>query len=171
MQLSFEHELSAEEQVVVERTVAILSGKSAEAITDQDRAGMRAFLQRAETRLSTYQRVAGVFLNGAGLLVLLPGLARDSISSTLLFSFGSIPQAKLLLAPWLFATIIPLFAFILLLRDLVQFYFSPRFLEIDPIKITRFSLAGITLPYDEGTEAKAQVIALKAKIRPTESSC
>ena len=61
------------------------------------------------------------------------------------------------------STIIPLFAFILLLRDLVQFYFSPRFLEIDPIKITRFSLAGITLPYDEGIEAKAQVISLKSK--------
>ena len=61
MQRSLEQELSAEEQLVVERTVAILDGEPAETITDQDRARMRAFLQRAETRLSTYQRVAGVF--------------------------------------------------------------------------------------------------------------
>jgi hypothetical protein len=135
-------------------------------LRESERQGMRAYLQRGETRLSTYQRVAGVFLNGAGLLILLPGLARESVYSTIAFvvTTPSI-HSLLLMAPWLLSTIIPLYAFVLLLRDIVQFYFSPRFLQSDPLRINRFALAGVTFPFDEGKEAKAQVIALKATDR------
>jgi hypothetical protein len=55
-----------------------------------------------------------------------------------------------------------LWAFSLLLRDLVEFYFAPKFLADDPVRITRFSLAGLSFPYDEGIEAKARVLALEA---------
>jgi len=75
-----ENKLSAEEEVIVGRVVELVAEAAAEPLSEDERQALRAFLQRGETRLSTYQRVAGVFLNGAGLLVLLPGLARESIS-------------------------------------------------------------------------------------------
>ncbi len=40
---------------------------------------MRAYLQRAEVRLGTMQRVAGLLLNGAGLMILLSMLAGNKI--------------------------------------------------------------------------------------------
>ncbi len=42
----------------------------------EEHAAMRAYLQRAEVRLSTMHRVAGVLLNGAGLLFLFPVLLK-----------------------------------------------------------------------------------------------
>jgi hypothetical protein len=156
--------LTPEEQYIVERTTELAHHASPEPISDDERNAMRAFLQRGETRLSTYQRVAGAFLNGAGLLVLLPGVSRESVYSTFAFALQADSwHGRVVVIPWLFAEILPLYAFYLLLRDLVQFYFSPRFLESDPIRITRFALAGLTLPYDEGHEPKAQVINQKVK--------
>jgi hypothetical protein len=123
---------------------------------------MRAFLQRAETRLSTHQRIAGVFLNGAGLLVLLPVVARDTIQGVLLFAIGAGWNYRVfLIIPWLVSLAVPLWAFLLLLRNLVEFYFAPRFLIRDPIGVTRFSLAGLSFSYDEGVEAKSRVIAMQ----------
>jgi predicted membrane metal-binding protein len=52
-------------------------------ITADDRAAMRAFLQRCEVRLSTAHRVATALLSGAGILVLLPALERDSVMQVL----------------------------------------------------------------------------------------
>ena len=106
------------------------------------------------------------FCSKFSLLILLPGLAKESVYSTITFA-ATKPSiySLLLLVPWLLSTIVPLYAFVLLLRDLVQFYFSPRFLQSDPLRINRFALAGVTFPYDEGKEAKAQVIALKATDR------
>src|SRR5277367_1692075 len=40
--------------------------------TEQERNAMRAYLQRAEVRLSAMDRVATAFISGAGLLVLFP---------------------------------------------------------------------------------------------------
>jgi hypothetical protein len=51
--------------------------------TVDDRSAARAFLQRIEVRLSTLHRVATALLSGAGLMVLLPAMARDSIVSVL----------------------------------------------------------------------------------------
>lgn len=70
---SGQNELSPEETFVVGRTEEIVDGCAPESLLEDEKHAMRAFLQRGETRLSTYQRVAGVFLNGRGLLVLLPG--------------------------------------------------------------------------------------------------
>lgn len=123
---------------------------------------MRAFLQRAEVRLSTMHRIAGVFLNGAGLLLLLPILFRDaieqiagffltnsisnSILSIFLFAFASVP--------FFISLVVPVYALYLLIKDLVYFYFvssSPGFPTtfFNP----RFSLAGIALSKDEVPES------------------
>ncbi len=52
-------------------------------ISANEKIAMRAYLQRCEVRLSTMQRIAGVFLNGAGLLVLLPVFFKDAITNVL----------------------------------------------------------------------------------------
>ena len=149
--------LTPEETLVARRAAQLLEDPSPEAISDEERLAMRAFLQRGETRLSTYQRVAGVFLNGAGLLILLPGLSREAMFGMVQFVLSG---AYFLLIPWILSAAVPILAFWLLLEDLVKFYFSPRFLQDDPIQVTRFSLAGITFPNDEGVECKAQVMAI-----------
>ena len=46
----------------------------ADQLTADDRAAMRAFLQRSEVRLSSVHRAATALLSGAGVLVLLPAL-------------------------------------------------------------------------------------------------
>lgn len=163
---AFTYRLTIEEQALVDRSFQIITrapGAEPEMVTSDERAAMRAFLQRGETRLSTYQRVAGVFLNGAGLLVLLPAVARDTVQDVLVFATAGGALRALVLVPWLVSLALPLYAIVLLLRDLVEFYFAPKFLERDPVRITRFSLAGLTLSYDESVEAKAQVIALQAE--------
>lgn len=43
-------------------------------------AALRAYLQRCEVRLSTVHRVASALLSGAGLVVLFPALAKDSVA-------------------------------------------------------------------------------------------
>lgn len=45
-----------------------------------DALALRAYLQRGEVRLSTMHRVAGAFLSGAGLLLLLPVFAQDALN-------------------------------------------------------------------------------------------
>jgi hypothetical protein len=40
---------------------------------------LRTYLQRAEVRLSTMHRIAGAFLGGAGLLLLLPAFLREAL--------------------------------------------------------------------------------------------
>lgn len=154
-------ELNPTQRRVVERALEYMKDEPTEPLLDDERQSMRAFLQRAETRLSTYQRVAGVFLNGAGLLILLPTTARDSVQSVVHFAMSSrgVNPETLLLIPWAVALGVPLYAFMLLLRDLVEFYFAPKFLSSDNIQVTRFSLAGLSFPYDESVEAKGRILA------------
>lgn len=138
--------------------------------TPDQRAAMRAYLQRAEVRLSTMHRVAGVFLNGAGLLILLPVLFRDIIVGVItLFSqhakydLGGTSVVSylymVLTIPFVISMYIPIRALYLLLKDLVDFYFighSPGF----PSNLfsPRFVLSGIAFSPDEGKEAKDAVI-------------
>src|SRR5918999_472403 len=81
-----------------------------------ERQAIRAYLQRAETRISTYQRVAGVFLNGAGLLILLPVLSRDAFSGIVgaAIESGRPWPERLLAPPWIVTIAISLWAFYLL---------------------------------------------------------
>ncbi|MFP5487779.1 MAG: hypothetical protein ACLGHQ_05685, partial [Acidimicrobiia bacterium] len=48
-----------------------------------ERAAARAFLPRSEVRLSTLHRTAVALLSGAGLLVVLPVVARDAVHGVL----------------------------------------------------------------------------------------
>ena len=52
-------------------------------LTADERAAARAFVARCEVRLSTFHRIAVGMLSGAGLLVVLPVVARDSVTGVL----------------------------------------------------------------------------------------
>jgi hypothetical protein len=115
---------------------------------------LRAYLQRAETRLSTLHRVAGAFISGAGLLTLLPLLLSGTFSGLLaliLFypSTGMPPpgsgQRWLALVPVLASITLPLVALYLLIRDLILFYFTARTFKRDNKGhvYPRFVLSGI----------------------------
>ncbi|MGE5828587.1 MAG: hypothetical protein ACM30G_09535 [Micromonosporaceae bacterium] len=95
----------------------------------------RAYLQRAETRLSTLHRVASAFISGAGLLTLLPLLVGGTFSGVLalilfypaegLSAPGSV-QRWLAILPVLGSVALPLAALYFLIRDLILFYFTAR---------------------------------------------
>lgn len=131
------------------------------ASTPEDRAAaMRAFLQRAEVRLSTLHRVGAGFISGAGLLVLLPVVASQilpSIAQGLAAAAGDDP-ARLYAAGTvvLLTMALPIYALYLLLRDVTQFYFTPHH-PGQPHKnlfLPSFSVAAISYPQDEpGKEA------------------
>ncbi len=122
--------------------------------TADERAAARAFLQRCEVRLGTIHRVATALLSGAGLMVLLPAIARDAITSVLRALVDSDPTAAhyLLSAATVTVLGLPLLAFVLLLRDLTSFYFHGQHL-IGPLGsqvfTPRFTLTGLRLPADE----------------------
>lgn len=131
-------------------------GPAGETMTDADRAAIRSFLQRAETRLSTVHRVASAMLSGAGLVVLLPAIQRDTVVNvqrTLLT--GPVTGVDVLLAgSVLMSVLVPLIALALVLKDLTSFYFHANHLgapgqpgEFAP----RFTLTGLKLPADDLT--------------------
>jgi hypothetical protein len=129
---------------------------SGEAWTSDERAAARAFLQRSEVRLGTIHRVATALLSGAGLMVLLPAIARDAITSVLRSLLNADPSTShyLLSAATITVLGLPLVAFVLLLRDLTSFYFHSQHLASEgglPIFTPRFTLTGLRLPIDETT--------------------
>ena len=132
---------------------------------DQDeRAAMRAYLQRVEVRLSTMHRIASAFLGGAGLLILFPVFFNEAIAAILRALLvgatgviSSVTSAFLAL-PATLSLFIPLYALYLLLRDLVHFYFvghSPGY----PSNLfnPRFVLSGIAFSPDESPRVKKHV--------------
>ncbi len=118
-----------------------------------ERAAMRAFLQRCEVRLSTVHRVATALLSGAGLMVLLPAIARDSIVSVIrTLVSGELDLAHIcLLAAMVALLALPFAALWLVLRDLTLFYFHAQHVAHDghDVFTPRFTLTGIRLPSDE----------------------
>ena len=122
--------------------------------TADDRAAMRAFLQRCEVRLSTVHRVATALLSGAGILVLLPALERDSVMQVMRsLLVGPISWSRGLLAVCVVASItLALGVFWMLVLELTRFYFhSNRIVMADGTGTfaTRFTLTGLRLPDDE----------------------
>jgi len=104
-----------------------------EPITPEAKAAMRAYLQRSEVRLSTMHRVAGIFLNGAGLLFLFPVMFKDAVrelANVLIgFAHGNLlGPALLLLVPFAISMAIPIYALWSLIKDLVYFYLLGIFL-------------------------------------------
>ncbi len=143
---------------------------------DQERNAMRAYLQRAEVRLSTMHRVAVGFLSGAGLIFLFPVFLKDAILSIVrefLTYAPSVPASSgtlgiisvvalylFILYPFVLSLSIPALALVLLLKDIVRFYFmghAPGFPEehFNP----RFILTGIAFSPDESEAAKSKILA------------
>jgi hypothetical protein len=121
--------------------------------TDDDRAGMRSFLQRSEVRLSTMHRVASALLSGAGILVLLPVLERDSVVEVMrLLLVGPVSWSRGLLAAAVGAAVfLALAAFWLLVLELTRFYFHSNHIRTSTGEVfaPRFTLTGLRLSSDE----------------------
>jgi hypothetical protein len=119
----------------------------------EDRAAMRAFLQRCEVRLSTMHRVATALLSGAGILVLLPALERDSIILVLRSLLtGPLSWSRgLLVGGVLLSILLALTALWLMVMELTRFYFHSNHVQhVDGESFTpRFTLTGLRLPLDE----------------------
>lgn len=129
-------------------------------LTPDEKAAIRAFLQRSEVRLSTVHRVASALLSGAGVMVLLPPVAKDSIVTVITtLSRGTVDLPRLLLlVATVLSLLLPLVAFWFLVRDMTRFYFHAQHLsaERDRLFLPRFTLTGLQLPAGElapGTQA------------------
>ena len=137
-----------------------------EQLEPDERAAMRAFLQRCEVRLSTVHRVATALLSGAGLMVLLPAIARDSIVSVIrTLVSGELDLAHVcLLAAMVALLALPFAALWLVLRDLTLFYFHAQHVAHDghDVFTPRFTLTGIRLPSDElGTAVRNDLTTVR----------
>ena len=121
--------------------------------TADDRAAMRAFLQRCEVRLSTMHRVATALLSGAGILVLLPALERDSVVQVMrTLLAGPVSWSQGLLAVGVAGSMaLALAALYLLVLELTRFYFHSNHLRSEHHEVftARFTLTGLRLPSDE----------------------
>ncbi len=131
-------------------------------LTVDERAAVRAYLQRSDVRLSTIHRVCTALLSGAGLLVVFPVVARDSVvavAHALLRGPVSAADGALLVAVGAVLAV-PLVALLYLLRDLTQFYFHANHVRLGRGETftPRFTLTALRLPADElGPEASARL--------------
>jgi hypothetical protein len=122
-------------------------------LNSEDRAAMRAFLQRSDVRLSTIHRTATSLLSGAGVLVLLPALGRDAIVNVLqqLVSADG-TQLHWFLASAVVATLcLSLVVVWLLFVEITRFFFHSNHLvsERGTTFTPRFTLTSLKLPTDD----------------------
>lgn len=98
----------------------------------EDRAAMRAFLQRAEVRLSSIHRAATALLSGAGVLVLLPTLSREALVTVAraLLSLERTLTSTLLLVGVAGVLAAMVAVIWLLLFELTQFYYHSAELSV-----------------------------------------
>ncbi len=127
-------------------------------------AALRAYLQRCEVRLSTVHRVASALLSGAGLVVLFPALAKDSVARIIraLLEGQSDAPRRLVLIAVCCAALLPVLALWQLLRDLVRFYFAGQHFDEAASRefYPRFALSGLRAsPTDMSAETWAAVEA------------
>jgi hypothetical protein len=144
------------------RTVAFMSdhasdASSAAALSPDEKAAVRAFLQRCDVRLSTMHRVATALLSGAGILVLLPAVERDSVLTVLRSLLaGPVTWSRGLLVVGVVLTIaLALEVLWLLVIELTRFYFHANHVvhEDGEAFTPRFTLTGLRVPTDEFTAA------------------
>jgi hypothetical protein len=118
-----------------------------------ERAAMRAFLQRCEVRLSTMHRVATALLSGAGILVLLPALERDSVVQVMrVLLVGPISVSRGLEALAIALSIgLALTALWMVIMELTRFYFHANHVEHEHGEVftPRFTLTGLRIATDE----------------------
>lgn len=152
-----------------------MNTQKAPKFTSEERNAMRGYLQRSEVRLSTIHRVAVGFLSGAGLLFLLPVFLKDGVLAVIRaileysptfasgtglgHTLGVIVIYICLLYPFALSLSLPAWALLLLLKDIVRFYFvghPPGF----PSELfnPRLILTGIAFSPDESEEVKARVL-------------
>jgi hypothetical protein len=137
-------------------------GADSSTLSADERAAARAFVARCEVRLSTFHRIAVGLLSGAGLLVVLPVVARDSVSGILRsLLIGGIGVSDVALVIGVVAMLaVPVVALWLLFGDLTRFYFHANHLggEGRDVFTPRFTLTSLQLPSDElGPEALRQL--------------
>ena len=139
-------------------------------LTADERAAARAFVARCEVRLSTFHRIAVGLLSGAGLLVVLPVVARDSVSgllrSLLIDGVGAADVA--LVVAVLAMLLVPIMALWLLFADLTRFYFHANHLGGNgrDMFTPRFTLTSLQLPGDElGAAARERLDAHRSDPR------
>lgn len=136
-----------------------------------ERNAMRGFLQRSEVRLSSMHRVAVGFLSGAGLLFLLPVFLKDGVLA-IVRAILDYPVVGLtgdtgwqvvvyicLLYPFVLSLSIPAVALLLLVEDIVRFYFvshAPDYPQ--ELFSPRFILTGVAFSPDESPAAKARIL-------------
>jgi hypothetical protein len=125
----------------------------AAALTPDERAAMRAFLQRCDVRLSTMHRVATALLSGAGILVLLPAVERDSVLSVLkALLVGPVTWSQgLLAASMALAILLAIVVLWLVIIELTRFYFHANHVHHadGDVFTPRFTLTGLRIPSDE----------------------
>ena len=130
-------------------------------LTEDEKTAIRGFLQRCEVRLSTLHRVATALLSGAGLLILLPAVARDSIVTVihaLLNSPRTFSNVLLILTMSLEVTLVLVLIW-LVMHQLTMFYFHTNHIKSDSNEnfVPRFTLTSHRLPLDEiGPEATVE---------------
>lgn len=150
-----------------------LPGDDGSTLSADERAAARAFVARCEVRLSTFHRIAVGLLSGAGLLVVLPVVARDSVAGVLRsLLIGEIAVSDIALAIGVMAMLaVPVVALWLLFADLTRFYFHANHLggEGRDVFTPRFTLTSLQLPSDElGADARAQLAARRTDPRIVE---
>lgn len=131
--------------------------------TGDERAALRAYLQRSEVRLSTIHRTATALLSGAGVLVLLPALGRDSVVTVLrgLLTSAESPLHLALAALVVLSLGLALAVVWLLLLELTRFYFHANHVtsERGTTFTPRFTLTSLHLPVDElGPASYAELV-------------
>jgi hypothetical protein len=134
-------------------------------LTPDERAAIRAYLQRSEVRLSTLHRVATALLSGAGLIVLLPAIGRDAVVTVIRsLATGDLDATHVALLVGVAAVLVlPLMALWLFLSDLTRFYFHANHITSEvsghTVFAPRFTLSGLRLPVDELDDAAAADLA------------
>jgi hypothetical protein len=125
--------------------------------TLDERAAMRAFLQRCEVRLSTMHRVATALLSGAGILVLLPAVERDAVLQVMRSLLaGPLTWSRGLLAAGVVLSIaLALSVLWLVIVELTRFYFHANHVVHDGVEVftPRFTLTGVRMASDEFGDA------------------
>lgn len=150
----------------------MLHDETSAPLTEAERNALRAFLGRAEVRMSTLHRIAVSFVGGAGLLLLIPIFLRDVVDGVLMILLESfmaqaqatsvsigwiltITMVAMIVYPFVLSLSIPLYGVYLLLKDVIHFYFTiymPGFPSslLNPT----FSLYGLTFSPDESPRVK-----------------
>lgn len=121
--------------------------------TADDRAAMRAYLQRCDVRLSTVHRVATALLSGAGILVLLPAVERDTVLQVVrALLAGPVTWSRgLLVTAVVLSIMLALVVLWLVIIELTRFYFHANHIVHDDGEVfaPRFTLTALRFPADD----------------------